>query len=357
MKIIRKQLTPVSGSGVAQRYDETTGQFQQYIGGSWVDSPGNDPRQQQLTPPIDSGDPRCDAAARMTAYVQDTIDSIIADLTASATTMTIFSGIWLLLGIFGGLWALFAALISEIVAVASAAGYEDLEANFDAALYERMMCYFYDAMSENGVLTAAGLDLVIGDLATESATVQNMTNALFALTGIAIFNGMAAIRTEEGDCSSCPSCEDYYDSLQTGLGPKTYVGTWSLTGGGDQLTPGTQGEWISSGGHAAGGSFRTTARGASNKSGVLVIDFGQDCTGCYVDLWLYPGANINQIYFYAYEDDLTFHNISSSQYGAVGWQHIQGPTNVTLRYLVMLIDCNLTAEALVRLSEVALTFP
>jgi hypothetical protein len=118
--------------------------------------------------------------------------------------------------------------------------------------------------------------------------------------------------------------------------------------------PGSQGEWIASGGHTAGGSVRSTARGASNKSFMVVIDLGQDCSLAEISWWFYPGANTNWHATGCFLEDGTQTAFPSGSVGAVGWQHYT-LTGISARYILLAGDCNLTGEQLVRCSDITIT--
>lgn len=205
MRIIRGKLAPQQTGQYPARYDVATEAYQVYVDGVWTDAPADDPRNQSVAPPLDTADPRCDAAARMAAWVNEIVQTAADQLEAGATGFTLFTGIWFLVGLFTGIWALFAALWNAVVAVLAAAGYTDLRDVFDATYLETLTCRFYAVLPANGVLTQAGLAQLQADVAAnDPATASNVINAIASFAGIGLLNGMASIRTETGDCVACP---------------------------------------------------------------------------------------------------------------------------------------------------------
>ena len=228
MDVIRKNIRfRLPNFSFQTRYDEASDIVQTSVDGgtTWQDAPQSDPRHQTILPPPNTADPRCDAAARMTAYLEQTVNDCIAALQASASAaelvIIIQGGILIFFNFFSILWALIVAIAGTIFN----AGYEDMNNSFTSDVWDDVLCYLYAAISPEGVLTASGLNVVRDFIYNgQDTTVFNVLSAIFNLTGEAALNGMASLRTETGDCNACSGLQEYYEHFNTDLLYGTVIG-------------------------------------------------------------------------------------------------------------------------------------
>jgi len=234
MKIIRKQLAPLAAYAYPTRYDEVTDTVEvTYDGGiTWEAFPEGDPRRNNHTPPLETADPRCDAAARIAAGTQEAVTYIIDQIDFGATALPIVQGlIRLLTPLFTLIpyLSLFYTAVSGILAIGSFA----MHAAFDTFDWDAFTCLVYNNLAANGRLTAAGFELLLADIATEYGdTQETVLYQLYANTGFAGLNDQAGIRSETGDCSACPDtwcytidCEQSSGNAYSSKLNSTYLGS------------------------------------------------------------------------------------------------------------------------------------
>jgi len=355
MRIIRKHLAPLAAFGFPTRYDEETDAVEASFDGgtTWQAFPEGDPRKNNHTPPIDTDDPKCDAAARIAAETQAQIEWTMDELDLSSGLLPLVTGF---IKLFTPLFTLipYLSLVYTVMQAILTIGATALHTAFDAFDWDEFTCLLYSHLGEDGRLTQASFDDLLADIAsTYSDTAETVLYNFYLLAGFGGLNDQTWLRTETGDCAACASCDLYTDTLQSGLGAKTYIGTWSLSFA--AIAPGTQGEWIATGGHTSGGSVRSKTRGASNKSFMVVVDLGQNCDLAGADFWFYPGGNTNTRGIGAFREDGTQVAFPSASCGYIGWQHVVLGPVTDVRYLLFFGDCNLTNEQLVRCSEITIT--
>lgn len=179
-------------------------------GETWQDASGIDPRFISPIPDVITGaDPRCMAAANMTAYCQTIINSIIDALNAGAiftALVTLVSGLLAIL-ITGGL-AL--PILLPFITLVLGAGGTALASAFDEAFWQDFLCEVYNALpsdyGEVGGSRFAGLgyDSLINAIRGHTGLAWDVIEFVVGLSGPAGMESMS--RTGEGDQFDCSEC-------------------------------------------------------------------------------------------------------------------------------------------------------
>jgi hypothetical protein len=203
MEIIRKQLQNASAVS-GRRYDEATDTVQTFDGTSWLDTPENDPRVLNQFPPLTSGAPRCDAAARITAATQDAL-VLTLDTLGTAVSATEVVG---LIGIVFAFFAPYLALLYRLWALLAGAvfsiGYTALNTAFTGFDWSAFECKLYNLMQANGRLKPGDFNQFMNWIdATYDVTQRAFFHFVYDGLGYGGLNGAAATRAESGSCSSC----------------------------------------------------------------------------------------------------------------------------------------------------------
>ena len=210
LQVIRKRLDPNELYPTNMRYDSTSGAIQTtYDGGTtWVDTPNSDPRSGSAfqRPPRGAGDVRCDAAANAVKWVRDFIDSMISLMGAGALAASVAIKI---LDFFDLLSDGFTILFQAILGLAGdllAVGAATLTTDFTSAFYDDLLCYFYVNMNYDGTVSDAQLALIKTAIdAHYPGVVATVMDEILLLQGSVGVTNAAAIGTETGDCSACPT--------------------------------------------------------------------------------------------------------------------------------------------------------
>lgn len=206
LQVIRDELNPNDVSPSNRRYIAETDQVQvQGADGSWGDNPGADPRSSPAYqyPPIDADDPRCQAAANMSRWINNLIDqvlTVIAECNDAAGLLTILTGVLLELGPFG----ILIDLILALAFVLFSAGATAISAAFTNDVYDQLTCIFYCNIGTDGTVTAEQLatiqsqiDSMIGGL------VGTVLDAMLFLMGNVGLTNAGTIGSAPADCSDC----------------------------------------------------------------------------------------------------------------------------------------------------------
>lgn len=209
MEIVRKYLTPDEISPPNQRYDEAadTVQVTPDGGTTWIDQPELDPRTVNQFAPLTGVTAQCDAAARMSAALEDV-------LTALLTAMQGGAGVAAIQGILLGWLAVFAlfsvlvALVALIAAIIAAIGYVVLFGEFDGFDWDSLTCLIFCRVDAGGQLNATSVANLKADITSNYTSVQaTVINALIDYAGFGGLNAFAASRSETGDCAACECIE------------------------------------------------------------------------------------------------------------------------------------------------------
>lgn len=217
------------------RYNADTDTVERFDEASqtWQEAAELDPRQQYQQPPVDTSDPRCDAAARMTAEIRSLVEAGIENVenvgTAFDGAALIIAGLSLISGI-----NLFFSLAVEV-----ASGFLDFTAaqlhnEFDEFDWDAMTCEFYCRINEEGRLDEAGMaDFVQNYLNTLSLVQSALINLNMLLLGWGGLSDYAALRSEVGDCDECEECEWQHGITPANEGGRIdfSVHEWSMCNG------------------------------------------------------------------------------------------------------------------------------
>lgn len=204
VQVVRKELsaTDVTPSGVRYNVETDTFQTSPDGGTTWIDNPGADPRTNvgyQL-PARTGGDPRCDAAANMTAKIKSIIDYAIA----TTTQIELVSGIIGIIALFFPPIALVIELVWALAELVAFIGLEVVAGAFTTEVYDRITCELYAQLDANGQLDQDGYNAFLVALdASDPGTVYNVAKAVLDQMGFVGLNNAGATGEETGDCSAC----------------------------------------------------------------------------------------------------------------------------------------------------------
>lgn len=223
------------------RYDVDTDMFQTSIDGgeTWTDAPEFDPRRINQLPPPSGADPRCDAAARMSAALAEIAAAVIDALQAGAAAADIGAVIIGWLGVFAG-FALLLAFAVELAALLVSIGYTDLYNAFVTFDWDEFSCRLLCYVNDEGRLSeGALLNFRSSVLPTYTATQQTMLNIALDIAGFGGLNDFGAYRTETGDCEACDPCGFLCVTFDN---PDDYTFTTRLIGIAPGYVDGSQGQ-------------------------------------------------------------------------------------------------------------------
>jgi len=230
VKIIRKYLHAEQVYPANMRYNPDTGGVEITPDGeNWYPAPDADPRLNNPYPTIATENPRCDAAARMVALLQEMEASYEANLNAASAAAEFTTAILLLLAFIpfiGVLAAVMSGLALQLIPI----GYATLHAAFDGFDWDGLTCQFYGVLSDFGVLDDAGLTAIRGVIDADYTATQSLTLLGFLdILGYGGLNAAASLRTETGDCESCSPTGwewDFTGGDNTGVGIILTYGLW-----------------------------------------------------------------------------------------------------------------------------------
>jgi len=167
MKIVRKLLTPDEISPANTRYNPGTDTVQITPDGgtTWTDIPELDPRHADSSrmPALSVGDAQCDAAARMVAQLQETVNAYVAATSAVAGISAILAIVLILMGGIGGILYILVPLFFEALDVIGASA---IAAAFTSDVWDGILCIILDNIDSNGQMSAAQLADIMTDINT-----------------------------------------------------------------------------------------------------------------------------------------------------------------------------------------------
>jgi len=353
--IIRKNLRlPLPNLALLQRYDDGTDTVQTSVDGgdTWQDAPQSDPRNINHFPPPDTADPKCDAAARMEAWVEEIVTGIEDGLAISALAGTLIDFILGSFAVWAAPLALLLFLVEALITALIDIGLEDLQDSFTSGFYDNLLCYFYHWCAPDGRISAQGVANVLQDVYdNEVETCYNVMQQIFALTGAGGLNDLASTRGETGDCSGCDATWEYDEQFNDAL-------LYGTTVGGDGVH-GNQSSWV----HLAntlideecgyGDNEITWVLEGSLRKCQVTIDLGADyfCNSCavYIDC----SSSVHTLYLRTFKDDGTVtkdHGAAMS--GGSGCLGNSPTMNVTMRYITVTVVTNTSSQ--IRLNRVHL---
>lgn len=230
VQVVREELAPDEFAPSTVRVSGGNVQTTPDGGTTWVDNPEADPRTNTAAalPANPTDNPQCDAAARMTALVEDTLNKLyLADTAISA-----INGIFILLvGLIPGIGVIIDLVVAMVEALLLL-GVAELETAFTTTTFDDLKCLFNAHIGSNGLMTETEFASLQTDVAAHfgAGTVNTAMSTFWTTFGLNSFNNASVARTETGDCSDCTPavtltlCGSYGTSL-TDLGS----GTWEVT--------------------------------------------------------------------------------------------------------------------------------
>jgi len=177
--------------------------------GEWHDNPDADPRHSNSNkfPPLDSDNPRCDAAANMVAWVKMFIDTLVTVKDETGIIVAFF------LDVLEVLWGagIFLALITLFVETLLFLGLDAVLDAFTSGVYDQLLCIFYCNIESDGSVTADDLAVINTTISTEiGGNVATVLSSIFFIMGEVGLSNAGSTGTETGDCSGC-DCEWCYE--------------------------------------------------------------------------------------------------------------------------------------------------
>jgi len=207
LQVVRKELDPDEVYPTNLRYNSDCDCVQQtYDGGeTWVDQPGQDPRSapQFQFPPVTADDPRCQAAANMTAYFENVIGTALGVLSTGLDALglaTTLMPIFIELGPFAILFDVGLGLATGLVGL----GVDVINSEFTPETYDALECIFYCNIQADGSVTDADLADIIADIADQlNPDVQLIMGLCFLLMGKVGLSNSGTIGEAPADCDAC----------------------------------------------------------------------------------------------------------------------------------------------------------
>lgn len=240
MPVVRKELRADEVYPAALRLNSGVVQRTPDGGTTWNNSPADDPRLNvgNLLPHLTSSTRRCDAAERMTAALQEAINTFISSTTATGFAVDIAEIVVLLLGPVGILFDLFILIADALFAI----GISNINAAFTAGVYSDIKCIIYCELDADGQMSDAALSRVLAKIATtHPGVVSNTIVEVFQLFGHVGFSNAGVERSETGSCGGCASCGWTVEYDLRNVGQDGWVFPHAPTGGypGPSYTYGT----------------------------------------------------------------------------------------------------------------------
>lgn len=204
MMVIRKRLDQTEVTPSNTRWDETCDCVQQTPdnGGTWVDSPTQDPRYSSIfqLPARSGSDPRCDSAQQMHDRIKNMLDAVIT----SSNILQAINGVVALIAVFmfefgiiiEGIWA-FVSTIFNI-------GTTTLDAALTEGVYDQLLCILYCEIEGDGTVTQGDFDVIYERVNSEIGGVAAVAiiNVLLSIGNVGLSNA-GALGEVTGDCSDC----------------------------------------------------------------------------------------------------------------------------------------------------------
>lgn len=208
MELVRKRLSAAELIPPNIRYNPDTDQVQFSPDGgvTWFDTPSADPRHSDVFryPPLETEDPRCDAAANMKKWLKDFLDQATDILCTGATALSVANAAIPLYELISGGSLTLLAIVTEVAGGLFSLGCTALLAAFDDDVYDLVQCAFYCHMGVDGQVSAVQLGAIETQItATLTTTAALVVNAILSLQGEVGLSNAGAIGGETGDCSEC----------------------------------------------------------------------------------------------------------------------------------------------------------
>lgn len=216
LQVVRKELDPSEVSPTNIRYDAGTDSVQTTYddGATWVDTPAQDPRSSPifLYPPVGGDDPRCQAAANMVRFTENTIDETLGAIAAGLDAIGIATTI-LPLFVELGPFAILFDLVLGLASGLASAGATAISTAFTSDVYDELTCIIYCRLATDGSVDADQLANIESDISDQiGGLVSVIVDAMFFLTGSVGLSNMGTVGEAPADCDACTSCAWCYNS-------------------------------------------------------------------------------------------------------------------------------------------------
>lgn len=213
IRVLRGSIIPeMACCALIYRYDGE-GQYQSSDDGgeTWVDAPDSiDPLKGDSfrLPPKEGENARCDSAASITRYLEDTLSEMLAVGAAGATAIGISGtalGLLSGLGIYGVVASLTIAAGSLIIDV----GVQVVDDALTTDAYDALMCAIYCNSDANGQISQAQYDAIQGQVEADIGGVGSLVlRAAMLFMGSVGMSNAGAAGLDEDDCSECECAEE-----------------------------------------------------------------------------------------------------------------------------------------------------
>lgn len=204
MFLIRKKLSAAEILPANRRYNPTTDTFEYTPDGgtTWVEDPASDPRHSDIfrLPALTGEDARCDAAARIAAAWEETLNTFIQSVNAAQFAVAVLTLILLFLGPVGVLLDAALTIGGALILI----GVSNIAAAFTTEVWEQITCIIYDHIGADGQVSAAQSADIMTDINAQfSSVISGTLGNLVQLYGEVLMSNAGVERDETGDCSGC----------------------------------------------------------------------------------------------------------------------------------------------------------
>jgi hypothetical protein len=223
MELVRKRLSAAELIPPNIRYNPDTDQVQFSPDGgvTWFDTPSADPRHSDVFryPPLETADPRCDAAANMRKWLKDFLEQATDILCTGATALSVANAAIPLYELISGGSLTLLAIVTEVAGGLFSLGCTALTAAFDDTVYDLVECIFYCQMGLDGQVTPTQFGAIETQITAQlTTTAALVVNAILSLQGEVGLSNAGVIGGQTGDCSECGCtwCYRFDDANQLG---------------------------------------------------------------------------------------------------------------------------------------------
>ncbi len=259
MKIVRGRLSAADVSNPYLRYNPDCDcmQYTPDNGATWADTPSLDPRHGTmfLKPPLETDDPKCDAAANMVKWFKDFIDQALEVFVIGGTITTLINTFLFALD-FLAPYAEIIQLVVEGAGTIFGIGATALTAAFTSTEYDALQCIFFCNADDMGQISVDSLAEIESEITDQlNTTAALVTNLILSIQGEIGLSNAGAIGSETGDCDTCGCTTtlcvgfndgDVYEFYENPAGALAPVGSLD-TGFGNPLPSGHSGQNVSYG--------------------------------------------------------------------------------------------------------------
>jgi hypothetical protein len=170
--------------------------------GTWVANPAADPRHSLSNefPPLDSDDPRCDAAANMVAWLHSFVDTLQTVKDETGIIASFF------LDVLEILWGagIFLSLITLLVESLLFIGLDAVLDAFTDMVYDQLLCIFDCNIGTDGSVSAVQLTDINTAIDSEiGGTAATVLHGILFIMGEVGLSNVGATGTQVGSCNDC----------------------------------------------------------------------------------------------------------------------------------------------------------